>query len=243
MPAEETTTKSGQKTNGKPGALATKLALAAASVANVEKKGKNTAQNYDYVQAEDIAKAAHVALQDAGLVCEFQTTSATETPIKSNRGSDGLIVFVTGQLIVTDPDSGESISREAAGSGSDYPGDKAIYKAMTGARKYALIHLLGIPIGDDPDEGKGNGSGNGAAGPAKPAGTITAGMARALVDRAWKVDAAKRNLQLAASHVRDGKDVGDCSTKQKAIKAMQLLTHEQAERVDNWITEKAGAES
>lgn len=135
----------------RPKGLARKLVAAALAVEAVDKRGRNDQQKYDYVRAEDVAAAATKVLLSFGVLSEFEVTRSEQTAIKSNRGTDGLIVTVYGRLVVTDSESGESISRPAMGSGSDYPGDKAIYKAMTGARKYAYLHLLGIPIGDDPD--------------------------------------------------------------------------------------------
>jgi hypothetical protein len=77
------------------------------------------------------------------------------------------------------------------------------------------------------------------ASPAQAAAKSEVGpkIAKKMVDRAWDVKCQDR-LQLAASHAADT-DVGDCSTKQKAIKALAGLTFDQAERVDNWISRKA----
>lgn len=144
-----------QRNGVKPKGLAAKLVAAALAVENVAKRGTNTEQNYKFAQAEDVASAATKALLAHGVLAEFECEDAETQPIRSKRGSEGLIVTVRCRLIVTDSESGQTESRLAMGSGSDYPGDKAIYKAMTGARKYAFLHLLGIPIGDDPDAHRG----------------------------------------------------------------------------------------
>lgn len=157
-----------------PKGLAAKLVAAALSIDNVEKAGKNTQQNYNYAKAEDVADAATTALLAKGIVSEFECIGAEQLPIRSKSGTDGLIATVTCRLVVTDSESGESTSRMAMGSGSDYPGDKAIYKAMTGARKYAFIHLLGIPIGDDPDDERGNGRRQSRRATPKPANPLPA---------------------------------------------------------------------
>lgn len=128
-----------------------KLAEAQAAVKPVAKAGHNTQQSYRYATAEDVVRAAQKALAVAGLVCEFSFDVTDETPIQSRSGSAGLIVNVAGELILSDPDSGQTLTRQVIGSGADFPGDKAIYKAMTGARKYALLHLLAIPLGEDPE--------------------------------------------------------------------------------------------
>jgi hypothetical protein len=61
--------------------------------------------------------------------------------------------------------------------------------------------------------------------------------AKELVDLAFTVGVQSK-LQLAASHTA-GADVGDCSTKAKAMTALQNLTVEQADRVEHWISRKA----
>jgi hypothetical protein len=137
--------------------LATKLVDAALDVEAVQKRGRNDQQKYDYARAEDIANAAAKALLKHRVLVDFEFPRVEHTPIKSNKGTDGMLTTVHGHLIATDADSGEQIIRKVIGTGSDYPGDKAAYKAMTGARKYALTHLLGIPIGHDPDADAGTG--------------------------------------------------------------------------------------
>lgn len=77
--------------------------------------------------------------------------------------------------------------------------------------------------------------------PAEPPSTLTTAMAKALVDRAWEAG-VKDRLQLAASHTA-GNDVGDCSTKAKATKALAALTYEQGERLDHWLAGKENPES
>ena len=51
----------------------------------------------------------------------------------------------------SDVDSGEEIVAKVAGQGLD-PGDKAPYKAMTGALKYALLQSFLLATGDDPED-------------------------------------------------------------------------------------------
>jgi hypothetical protein len=51
---------------------------------------------------------------------------------------------------ITDAESGESLTAQAIGKGQD-SGDKSMYKAMTGAFKYAQRQTFMISTGDDPD--------------------------------------------------------------------------------------------
>ncbi len=211
-----------------PSTMNKKLAEAASAVETVSKAGKNTQQNYNYATAEDVAAAATKALADAGLHVRIEFTQVESNQVTSRSGGSGMIATVHGALIVSDG-NGSELRLETMGSGSDYPGDKAIYKAMTGARKYGLIHLLDIPIGDDPEEERTQ---------AKPK-KMPAAEAKKIVEAAWAIPAAKDALRLAASHVADGRDVGDCDTKQKAQKAIGSLSAQQGERLRDWIQTKA----
>src|SRR6202045_3796544 len=55
-----------------------------------------------------------------------------------------------------DVDTGEEITAKVAGQGLD-SGDKAPYKAMTGALKYALLQSFLIATGDDPEDERADG--------------------------------------------------------------------------------------
>ena len=50
-----------------------------------------------------------------------------------------------------DVDTAEEITVKTAGEGLD-SGDKAPYKAMTGALKYALLQSFLLATGDDPED-------------------------------------------------------------------------------------------
>jgi len=55
------------------------------------------------------------------------------------------------QVTFVDTESGESFSCIFYGDGSD-SNDKAIYKAITGAQKYALMKTFLVATGDDPEQ-------------------------------------------------------------------------------------------
>lgn len=138
--------------NGKAKGLGSKLLLAQVAAGNVPKRGHNQKQNYDYVRAEDVIDHASKALHEAGLICSMTFGEPSVREIQSQRGGAGLLVVLPATLRIVDPDSGESYETDANGMGSDYPGDKAIYKAQTGATKYAYAAALGIGFGDDPED-------------------------------------------------------------------------------------------
>ncbi len=73
--------------------------------------------------------------------------------------------------------------------------------------------------------------------PATPPELINAEAAAEIVNDADGFGLLE-TLQLAASHVA-GFDVGDCSTKPKAKKALQKLSANDGERLNAWISKKA----
>lgn len=169
------------------------LATARKSIGVVAKRGKNTAQRYDYARAEDVIREAREALADANLVLTDEVVDMTVTEITSSNNNAGRMVDVklTYRLAVADAEHGEQAPQRLdteryfdwLGTGHDYPGDKAIYKAITGGHKYFLMHLLQIPIGDDPEDEraakpKGKGASKGKAqkaadGPAAKPATVS----------------------------------------------------------------------
>ncbi len=67
------------------------------------------------------------------------------------RGEGTRMARVVMAYTFADVDSGEEVIAKVAGQGLD-PGDKAPYKAMTGALKYALLQSFLLATGDDPED-------------------------------------------------------------------------------------------
>lgn len=135
------------------GGLYAKLLVAQTNASGVEKQGRNVDQNYSYARAEDVIAEAQRALHDAELVGYTRPGEREIQRVESQRGTAGLFVTQALALVIVDPDSGDTLELEGfVGTGVDYPGDKAIYKALTGGAKYAYAAALGIPFGDDPED-------------------------------------------------------------------------------------------
>lgn len=129
--------------------LAEKLAEACDKVGGIAKKGKNTQQNYNYVKAADVAKAIRHELFERGIVvipdevsCEFvEFSTKTGTVMKECRLKTAYHITDGSETIIV---HGYGVAMDA--------GDKAIYKAKTGALKYFLRGLGLIPDEkDDPE--------------------------------------------------------------------------------------------
>jgi hypothetical protein len=117
----------------------------------VQKRGHNERHNYSYVMAADLAGSVGDILAELGVVMIPQLQSiSTEPP----RGSSERIARIVMNYRFVDARSGEELTVRVAGEGAD-AGDKAPYKAMTGALKYALLQSFLLATGDDPEDERG----------------------------------------------------------------------------------------
>lgn len=128
--------------------LASKIAKVMDAVGYVQKGGTNAAQGYKFVQASAVADKVRA---------ELSRLNVAMTPTNIDVISEGLTPSGKQALLtlrftwtLTDGETGETISFQSIGTGAD-SGDKAAYKAATGALKYALLTGFLIPTGDDPE--------------------------------------------------------------------------------------------
>jgi hypothetical protein len=133
--------------------LVGKLAQIMADTPWVEKKGRNAFFNYDYAKEADIMDAVREKLAEHGVFVftSVENMEFRETSKKTRDGSPVNLVFVKTRHTFSDGDSGESIEVFGYGCGED-SGDKAIYKAITGAMKYFVSKNFLMSTGDDPEK-------------------------------------------------------------------------------------------
>lgn len=113
-------------------------------VKEVEKTGYNEKQNYHFASDADILSAVQPAMAKHGLALIPGPVEATTVEAGQSRSGNTVFrtdVRVTYRLCHS---SGTSVEVQSCGSGSDNA-DKGIYKAMTGALKYALCQIFLIP--------------------------------------------------------------------------------------------------
>ena len=126
--------------------IATALNNVMKEVRYVQKGGKVSfgSTNYTYVSESNILSDARPSMVKHGL---------TFLPSCEEMNVSGKMVFVKMSYTLTHT-SGAVWPKPLYmwGSGQD-SGDKAIYKAITGANKYMMLKLLNIPSGDDPEAG------------------------------------------------------------------------------------------
>lgn len=132
--------------------LAAKLAEVMGEVGWIPKKGRNTFQNYDYVREVDIVDSVREKLALRKVAIIPKVANMHFEPSVTGKGVAGFFAVVTMSYTFVDGESGEQLTIEAVGAGTDQPGDKAFYKAQTGAKKYALTQAFLIATGDDPED-------------------------------------------------------------------------------------------
>jgi hypothetical protein len=131
--------------------LRRKLAEVRRRIGYIQKRGYNERCHYNYVAAADIAGTIGDILAELGVVIIPRLESITCETSAPGRGDSVRIARVIMAYTFTDVDSGEEVTARVAGEGLD-AGDKASYKAMTGALKYALLQSFLLATGDDPED-------------------------------------------------------------------------------------------
>lgn len=121
------------------------------SIRNVYKSAKNTHQNYKYATLEDVVDSIKEELSENNLAI-ISSISNDPKRLDHRVSKNGLInynveVKLTIRLM---HESGEWIEIDCFGEGQD-SGDKALYKAITGAKKYGIQNLFGMATTDDPE--------------------------------------------------------------------------------------------
>ena len=123
------------------------LIAACKAVSYVKKSGRNPL-GYSYASESDVISKVRGSLLDNDLVLVPSVGACAFDP---NLGIAE--VHVDYRLIHS---SGEVLEFKIIGQGMDRNkhgvGDKGIYKAITGANKYALLKLLQLATGDDPED-------------------------------------------------------------------------------------------
>ena len=131
--------------------LRQKLSEVRRRIGYIQKRGLNERLNYRYVTAADIAGAVGDILAQLGVVVVPSLESIAYEPVRVGGAQIERMARVVMTYTFTDAESGEAVMVKVPGEGLDV-GDKAPYKAMTGALKYALLQSFLLATGDDPEE-------------------------------------------------------------------------------------------
>jgi hypothetical protein len=129
-------------------ALAQKKLAVMGAVSHIEKTGKNSHFQYDYVEDVVVTERYRTAMLDCGIA--FGAEALEVNACGQGAGKIGTVYSVKMKFTLTDTDTGYSESSEWFGMGAD-SGDKALYKAYVGAKKYFLTQTFLAPTGNDPE--------------------------------------------------------------------------------------------
>lgn len=124
------------------------MASIAKDIGWIEKGGTNDAQKYKFVQESDVVAKLKPALAEAGVIVVPTHRLISVVPFTTARGSQQFLTTIESTFSFTD--GAEFINVQTIGQGAD-TGDKGVYKAMTGAKKYALLQAFLLATGDDPE--------------------------------------------------------------------------------------------
>ena len=112
-------------------------------VQNIEKGGENKFAKYSYARLGDILSPIRPLLIEYGLVVT-QSTQPIDNHIEVHDDKYYSVSSCTCVTTVYDTLSGTSLSVDSVGFAMDSKGDKACYKAITGARKYGITELFNL---------------------------------------------------------------------------------------------------
>lgn len=121
--------------------LAQKVSEISASIKRVRMTGKG--DGYSFLTIQDVVNAVHKKMLAANLVL-----TGTVAMVEHHPDGRGLLASVAVIWKLLDLDSDEQIEIRIPGDGW---GEKGVYKALTGSRKYAIIFLFNLAIGDNPE--------------------------------------------------------------------------------------------
>lgn len=135
-------------------ALANKLAAICGGMTRVPKSGHNTAQNYDFAREADVVDHVRPELAARNLYMFFSSEplSVSYEHRVSGKGNNQVWAQLELRATIVDGDSGAMFSFTMPGQAVDTGSDKAIFKAITGAKKYATMLAFNVATGDDPED-------------------------------------------------------------------------------------------
>jgi hypothetical protein len=134
--------------------LISKLALIYGEVGNLTKTGTNEVQRYKYAEAAEVANLVRPLFSKHGLTLTPTDITVVDAHEESRDGKASMkYLTLVYHWTISDSTSGETLPIVSVGSGFD-SGDKAAYKAATGAFKYAIMTSLMLSAGDDAENEK-----------------------------------------------------------------------------------------
>ena len=135
--------------------IATALNNVRKKVEKIERTGSNAHFNYNYVEEGALLAQLRKYLIEEGLILTPEVPGEVQTFLETGHKKNMvLVVFVQSYRLAHTSGAVWPWPIQVVASGQDV-NDKATWKASTGASKYALMRLLQLATGDDPEQDKG----------------------------------------------------------------------------------------
>jgi hypothetical protein len=136
------------------------MAAISFAVGRVPKRGRNEFHKYDFAQESDITEAVKRACYEHNVSLRFAVVkdSVERRTVATSRGGESTETRLWLRMHVVNADEpSEAFAEDFPGEALD-AGDKSLWKAITGAKKYAMICAFAVSTGDDPEHvGAGDG--------------------------------------------------------------------------------------
>ena len=124
---------------------------------NIPKSGYNKSQKYAFRTIDDVLNHVRIHCNNNRVTVSPCMMELKHYSAETEGGKTKVRCVVHASYQFTAPD-GSFKYVQAIGEGVDFGGDKASYKAMTGAQKYALTQAFSTPCeGLDPENDSGQG--------------------------------------------------------------------------------------
>jgi hypothetical protein len=120
----------------------------------IQKRGHNKFHNYKYATEADVNEKVRDELSKRNVIMMPGVVNKELRNTTTKSGNTEYIYRVDMEFNFMDAETGESLVVPMSGEGQDV-GDKAIFKAISGCQKYALMKAFMIPTGDDPEGDEG----------------------------------------------------------------------------------------
>jgi hypothetical protein len=120
-----------------------------ADIGAIGKDRKNEKQGYKFRGIDDVYNAANGALSKHGVFCVPEVLEETRTERTNSNGTLLFYIAIKVKYTFFAPD-GSSIEAVVVSEGFD-SGDKATFKSLSGAQKYAFLQIFCIPTEEQKD--------------------------------------------------------------------------------------------
>jgi len=149
--------------------IATALNEVKKKISHIDKTGSNPHFKYDFVEEAHLIAEVRSALIEQGLIMAPCVSQPVQVFTEQGRDKNQTSVVFVQEYSLTHVSGAIWPHRIAVVAAGQDSGDKHVWKASTGASKYALMRLLQLSTGDDPEADVGVDQRSGSGVQTKPA--------------------------------------------------------------------------